>query len=211
MANLALETEEVVEGRVMHVAECPISFERFLDLAPGRWVELIDGVVVEKPMVQLDHELCTRWLYAILIDYTEERVLGRALSSRIMVKADNFGGRMPDLLFVRQDNLQIVQQKAVFGAPDLVVEVVSPNDRPSDLRALEADYYRLGVQELIFIDLQKGQIKQLARGEQEYRRTTITTGPITFATVAGLTLQAEWLLREPRPGIRTTLNALLSA
>jgi hypothetical protein len=27
-------------------------------------------------------------------------------------------------------------------------------------------------------------------------------------TIEGLTLQAEWILREPRPGVRATLNAL---
>ena len=32
-----------------------------------------------------------------------------------MVKTDDFDGRMPDLLFVRQERLAIVEQKAVRG------------------------------------------------------------------------------------------------
>ena len=62
---------------------------------------------------------------------------------------------MPDLLLVRKDNLEIVHQRAVYGAPDLIVEVISPYDRPPDLRSLEADYFRLGVEELMFINLRK--------------------------------------------------------
>ena len=209
MADLLLETEKVVEARVLHIAERPISFTRFIEAADGLDAELMDGVLVEKPMVQLDHELCSGWLYRLVGGYIEERGLGRMLSSRIMVQTDNFGGRMPDLLFVRQERMDIVRQKAVFGAPDLVIEIVSPNDRPSDLRALEADYHRLGVPELVFINLGKQEIRLLRRRDDGYEEAVVTAGSIALETIAGLTLQAEWILQEPRPGVRATLNALL--
>ena len=211
MANLVLEneTEQVVEDRIVHVADRPIPFARFLEMNSGRWMELVDGVVVEKQMIQLDHELCSRWLYHVAGTYIEELALGTMLSSRIMVQTDTFGGRMPDLLFVRQERMAIVQQKAVFGAPDLVIEIVSPNDRPSHLRELEAEYFRLGVPELVFIHLRKQEIWQLWRGEEGYAQTIVTDGPVTFETIPDLTLQAEWILREPRPAVRATLNALL--
>ena len=208
MGNLLMETEECIEARVVHVAERPITFARFLKTAPDQFLELVDGVIVEKPMVQLDHELCSGWLHRILGDYVEERSLGRVLTSRIMVQTSEFSGRMPDLLFVRQQRLDIVQQKAVYGAPDLIIEIVSPNDRPSDLRALEADYFRLGVPELVFIDLRQQEIRLLHRGVEEYAQTIVTSGPVTFAALGGLPLEAEWILREPRPGVRATLNAL---
>lgn len=211
MADLLMETEEVVEGRVVHIAERPIPFERFLPLAEGRYFELVDGVIVEKPMVQLDHELCSGWLYAVMKLYVEKRGLGRMLSSRIMVKTDDFGGRMPDLLFVRQERIQIVQQKAVYGAPDLIIEIVSPGDRPAHLRALEADYARLGVEELVFIHLHTREIRLLHLQNGNYEATTLTSGSIMFTTIEGLTLQAEWILQEPRPDALDTLIALLSS
>jgi hypothetical protein len=122
MGNLLLETEEVVEARVVHIAERPIPFERFLDLAQGRYVESVDG---------------------------------------------------------------------------------------SDLRALEADYARLGVEELVFIPLRRQEIRLLHLRDKVYEETIITSGPVTFAAIEGLTLQAEWILQEPRPSVRATLNALL--
>lgn len=122
MANSLLEkeTEQNVEARIVHIGERAIPFEHFLTLADGRYLELSRGVVVEKPMIQLDHELCSSWLYQIIGPYLQEKELGLMLSSRIMVKTDEFGARLPDLLFVRQDRLHIVQQKGVFGAPDLI-------------------------------------------------------------------------------------------
>ena len=163
MANLLLESERSVEARIVHVGEQAISFEHFLDMAEGRLVELVNGVIQEKPMIQLDHELCSRWLYSVTWLYAYERGLGEMLSSRIMVKTDAFSGRMPDLLFVRQENIAIVQQQAMRGAPDLIIEIASPTDRPAHLRELEAEYFGLGVSELVFIHLQKQEIHLLRR------------------------------------------------
>ena len=212
MTNLLIETEteESVEGRVVHVGARPIPFTRFLQMNADCWMELVDGIVVEKAMVQLDHERCSRWLYQVMGLYVQRRALGEMLSSRIMVRIDAFGGRMPDLLFVRQERAAILQQKAVYGAPDLIIEIVSAHDRPSDLRALEADYFRLGVPELVFVDLRRQEIRLLARGEEGYQETVVTSGPVGFASLPELTLQAEWILREPRPDEFDTLRSLLS-
>jgi len=35
-------------------------------------------------------------------------------------------------------------------APDLVIELISPNDRPSDIVVLEMDYRAIGVTEIVF-------------------------------------------------------------
>lgn len=212
MANLLLEceTEQNVEARIVHVGERPIPFDHFLCMAEGRFVELAKGVIVEKPMIQLDHEHCSRWLYSVVWPYVNKLGLGEMLSSRIMVKTDTFGGRMPDLLFVRQERMDIVQQQAVRGAPDLVIEIASPNDRPSHLRELEAEYFGLGVPELVFIHLRKQEIRLLRRNEEGYAETVITEGPVTFAALPGLTLQAEWILQEPRPNVYDTLTMLLT-
>ncbi len=211
MANFLLETETEtsLEARIFHVGARPIPFERFLDLAEGRFVELARGVIVEKPMVQLDHERCSRWLYQVVGEYAQELGLGEMLSSRIMVKTEDFDGRMPDLLFVRQERSHIVQQRAVYGAPDLIIEIASPNDYPADFRALETDYFRLGVPEFVLIHLKKQEIRLMRRKETGYVETIIKEGPITFAALPGLVLQAEAILREPRPGVRATLKALL--
>lgn len=212
MANLLLETqtEQSLEARIVHVGERAIQFEYFLCMAEGQFLELVQGVIVEKPMIQLDHELCTSWLYQVIGPYVQEMGLGEVLSSRIMVKTGDFGGRMPDLLFVKQERLAIMQQKAVYGAPDLIIEIVSPTDRPSRLRELEADYFRLGVSELVFIHLRTQEIHLLHQTDAGYIATVVTKGPVTFATLPDLTLQAEWLLREPRPDVFDTLTILFS-
>lgn len=206
------ELEESVEGRVVRFAPRPITFAQFLEMGrPKEWVELVGGVLEEKPVVQLDHELTEGWLYQVMGTYAQHRGLGKVFHSRFPVQINAFGGRLPDLMFVRQEQMHLVEQKAVFGIPDLVIEVVSPNDRPSALRTLEADYCTLGVPEILFVNTRKPEIRILRKRSDEYSETSVTSGPLTFETVPGLTLQAEWILHEPRPDVYDTLTALLSS
>ena len=94
MANILLETENemTLASRRIHVEDRLIDFERFLEMARDQYVDLVSGVIVEKPMVRLDHELCTSWLYQLIGPYVRKLKLGRMLSSRIMVKTETFGG-----------------------------------------------------------------------------------------------------------------------
>ena len=215
MADL-LELPEItvsVEGRVVRHADHPIDFETFLDLSFGhdRDFELINGVMVEKMSAQLTHERLLGWLYHISAFFAEQRNLGQVLSSRTTVEINAYRGRMPDMLFVRRERSDIVRERAIYGAPDLAVEIVSPNDRPSDIIDVETDYRTLGVAEIVFIDVYKQRVRVVRREGTEYLEETLTTGEWRSRALSGLNLQVSWLLTEPRPDMMNTLQALLSA
>jgi Uma2 family endonuclease len=210
MANLALETTQTVEGRVVRFSERPITFEEFLDLSGDSEMELVDGVMVEQMAAQLDHEKLFGWLFSILKDYVRHKGLGIVLGSRTAVEISSFGGRLPDILFVRQEHMDIVRQKAVYGAPDLIIEIVSPNDRPSDIIALETDYRSIDVPEIWFIDQPKRRIRVLHKRPEGYTEEQLTTGTLRSEAVQGLELNVEWLFTDPRPDEFDTLTKLLA-
>src|SRR5438874_5926949 len=67
----------------------------------------------------------------------------------------------PDVAFVRADRLPPPDQRERFLelAPDLAVEIVSPTDRPGDVRAKVPAYLRHGVQLLwIIIEPRRQQV-----------------------------------------------------
>src|SRR5437762_13411544 len=101
-AVLSKATEERGEVRTWSWPK-PITFEEFLDLYMGRDdnVELIDGEVVERKMVQYDHENLLMWLLSISRIYTDNRGLGKVMGSRTAVQITSFRGRLPDMIFVR--------------------------------------------------------------------------------------------------------------
>ena len=93
MATLSLETESNANfaPQRVHVGERLIGFERYLELGQKKYVDLIDGLIVEKAEVHLDHELCRRWLYQVLGAYIEELKLGELFNARIAVQTESFG------------------------------------------------------------------------------------------------------------------------
>jgi Uma2 family endonuclease len=203
--------ERVHEETVKWVGARPLTFAEFLDnYGPKDQVELIDGVVVERSLVQLGHEKLIDWLRFVIGLYVRAHKMGIVLGSRTAVEINRFRGRLPDLLFVRQDRMEIVQQKAIFGAPDLVVEVISPNDRPSDVIALETDYRSIGVAEIVFVDQRRRCLRILRREEPEYIEELLTTGALVLKTLDGIRLEMQWMFSEPRSDERSTADALLA-
>ncbi len=203
--------EKAVEGRVVWFSERPLPFEAFLELSNGTDRELVDGVMVERIEAQpLDHELLFGWLIWLLYGYVQQNGLGIVLGSRTAVEIGPFGGRLPDILFVRQERMEIVQQKGVYGPPDLVLEIASPNDKPSDIISLETDYRSVNVKEIWFIDPQRKRVRVLRRQAADYEEAELTTGTLASEAVAGFEIQVEWLFQDPRPNMLDTLTALLS-
>jgi Uma2 family endonuclease len=210
MTTLFLERVETAEHRVLWHAERPITFAEFLEM-PERQEqqELAGGVIVEKEMVPLDHEKLLLWLVRLVGSYAEARQLGLILGSRTLVATGLFGGRLPDMVFVRADNLGIVGQKAITDTPDLILEIVSPNDRPYHLVALETEYRSLSVPEIIFLDQQKRQVRTVRLREGGYEEEVFSEGALVLERIGELTLPLRWLFEEPRPEVFATLRTLL--
>lgn len=210
MSTVTVDMTSEVEARVIRREERPITFERYLELSDGRDFELVQGVMVERMAAHLAHEKLFTWLHTLLHLYVQRRGAGIVLGSRTAVKLDPFGGRLPDVVFVSNARLTILQESGIYGAPDLVIELASPNDRPSDEVNLETDYRNLGVPEIVFVNAQKRRVRILRLRGTEYEESTVTAGEVAFETVPGFSVQAEWLFDEPRPDELDTLMALLS-
>jgi Uma2 family endonuclease len=146
----------------------------------------------------------------LLNGYVRQHGLGTVLGSRTPVEIDAFGGRLPDLLFVRVDREHIIQDRAIYGAPDLVIEILSPNDCPSDVLALETDYRNIGVAEIVFVDPPKSRLLVLRRRENDYALETLTSGAFHSETVPGFRFQIEQLFQDPLPNEFDLLQALLT-
>jgi Uma2 family endonuclease len=91
-----------------------------------------------------------------------------------------------------------------------VIEIVSPNDLASHNIALETDYRNIGVGEIVFIDLPKQHVRVLRQRESDYEEEVVTAGPLVLEALARMRLEAAWLLAEPRPDERATVDSLLA-
>ena len=67
------------------------------------------------------------WLIGLLEFFVEERELGEVFGSRAAFRLDALNSPEPDIAFVRKSRLGQIAGGHFHGAPDLAVELVSPD------------------------------------------------------------------------------------
>ncbi|MCS7252466.1 MAG: Uma2 family endonuclease [Armatimonadetes bacterium] len=192
------------------VGDRPLTFEEFVRrFGEDENVELIDGIVFGRNSAHLTHESLQGWLLRILGIYVSERDLGIVLGSRTAVRIDAFSGRLPDILFVRKDRMEIVKEDGIYGAPDFVIEIHSVGERKSRIVSLIADYIRVGVSEIWIIDLGRKVLRVILKGKRGYRELALRKGVLESAAVEGFWLRVDWLFMDLRPKETEVLSKLL--
>lgn len=110
----------------------------------GNRYELLDGEIVRSPAPMTKHQRIVVAGIAILLE-AERAGYGQVFVAPRDVVLDEHNVVQPDLLFVTNERLSIVTEKNIQGAPDLVIEVLSPSTSSKDLGDKLSTYARFGV------------------------------------------------------------------
>ena len=113
----------------------------------GNRHELIDGVHYVSPSAVPRHQVILCELFFQVRLHLEAQPQGTVLLSPCDVVFTLFDIVVPDLFFVQAGRAGIVGEKNIQGAPDLVVEILSPSTRRRDEGVKLALYDRGGVSE----------------------------------------------------------------
>jgi Uma2 family endonuclease len=159
--------------------------------------ELIFGVprVADAPFVS--HQRVVLRIALALQQHVEPETLGEILFAPIDIVFDAERALVlqPDLLFVSRARASIVRER-VYGAPDLVVEVLSPRPRIGDLAERVRWFAQYGVREIWVYD----------QGRREMRVLTCADGQVRGAVA----LAGEDRMRsEVLPGFTPTLASIV--
>lgn len=115
--------------------------------------EFWDGEKITLTPGAPEHEYVFSNLITVVNNYVKQHKLGKMFGSNTAlylhgdVNRSDF--RLPDFTFVAEHRLDIVQRKGIYGAPDLIVEVLSPGKANTDRdRIVKYELYeRFGVKE----------------------------------------------------------------
>ncbi|HVO23262.1 MAG TPA: Uma2 family endonuclease [Candidatus Margulisiibacteriota bacterium] len=121
----------------------------------GNRYEIINGEVYVTPPPYTVHQRVSRNLERILDRHVTENDLGEVLHAPVGVVLEKPSGVQPDIIFIAKARLSIIQEKAVFGAPELVVEIVSSSTASRDRSLKKELYARTGVQHYWRLDPRK--------------------------------------------------------
>ncbi len=158
--------------------------------------ELVNGVIVMHTPASVIHERLFRFLLQVVGGYVEHWELGEVLGSRVAVRLGEGHTYEPDLLFISRRRLHIIKEDAVYGAPDLVMEILSAGTYRYDTGSKREGYERAGVWELWLIDPYGPEGTQLLHRDEttgRFRPVEPEGGVYRSAVIKGLTLQSTWL------------------
>ena len=97
----------------------------------GKRREIVDGELIVTPAPKLSHQEILLNLAMAFGKYLEQNPIGKLIISPMDVILSDFDVLEPDLLLVLNENRGILQDW-VRGAPDLVIEILSPTTAAHD-------------------------------------------------------------------------------
>ncbi|GBC95909.1 hypothetical protein HRbin16_01709 [bacterium HR16] len=169
------------------------ALEEWLSLPEGPpYYELEVGKLVPMPPPRREHQQITGLLFARLHDYCRQSGAGTVVME-VDVALPNGRGYIPDIAFIareREEQLLAADGK-VHGAPDLVVEVLSPSTRLRDLFTKLEGYQQAGVRFYWVIDPESLLIAEYELTEEGYVLRSHVQGDASFRPK----LFPEWEIR----------------
>ena len=114
--------------------------------------ELLNGELIMVPAPNMKHQWVLGRLHIELGRFTQEHGRGEVYVAPVDVVLSETDVVQPDVLFISRAHRQRITEENVRGAPDLVIEVLSPSTAEQDLGYKHDLYARHGVLEYWIVD-----------------------------------------------------------
>ena len=173
-------------------ARVRLTYQDYVDLPDDKRYEIIDGELYEMTAPTLRHQDILLDLGIIFKPHVLANGLGRVYVSPVDVVFAQGDIVQPDLVFVSEARRHIMQDHAIVGAPDLVIEILSPSTVAHD-RKRKADLYaRYGVLEYWMVDMETETIEVRRLRDGEYGDAEIyDSGLVSSPLIPGLEVRLE--------------------
>ncbi len=124
----------------------------------GNRYESINGVLHVTAAPRWRHQVVSTRLLMMLYEVLDDPGHGEVVAAPGVEFPTTGEGVQPDILFVSNERRHIVKEAGIVGAPDLVVEVLSPSTAERDRGAKRRLYERQGVREYWIVDPAENQV-----------------------------------------------------
>jgi Uma2 family endonuclease len=158
--------------------------------------QVIEGNLLMSPSPTLYHQRIVGRLHALLFAFLARHPLGEVFVAPLDVFLTDVNVYQPDVIFVSSERKCIISADGIEGAPDLVVEVLSPATARLDKGSKRKVYARTGVRELWLVDPEARwiQVFDFATDAETPVRTVGPKGMLTSELLPGLRLRAVDIL-----------------
>ena len=149
----------------------------------GKRYEVHDGALSPLPTPTTLHQIVLGELAMALRAHVKPRDLGLVLMAPLDVilsdRPDETTILQPDILFLDRERLSLISERAIEGAPALVIEILSPSTAATDRGRKRELYARYGVPYLWFVDPDTREIEAHVLDSSGYRLAARASGTDT--------------------------------
>jgi Uma2 family endonuclease len=175
------------------VPRAVLTWEHYQELPnDGKRYEIIDGELYVSPAPSEKHQRVATRLTSRFVFYTETHYLGEVYSAPFEVRLAWSDIVQPDIVFVSRQRGRVITSARIDGAPDLVVEIISPSSVKTDEETKRNLYAKYGVKYYWIIDPLAEWIRAYELGADGlYELVAEAHGNVTFSAPPFADLQID--------------------
>lgn len=128
------------------------TYSDYLQTPEGGKFQLIDGELIEMTSPSLNHQEVLLNLVSEIRGYLVKNKIGKVFVAPLDVYFSEEEVYQPDILFLLTASFSKMKENKIEGAPDLVIEVLSPSTAYYDLKHKKSVYAKQGVKEYWIVD-----------------------------------------------------------
>lgn len=184
------------ESAAQYKAKKVHTYQDYLELPDDRnRYEIIEGELIMSPSPTTIHQKVSLNIEVAIQSHLEKNAQGELFHAPCDVKLSETNVVQPDIFFISNENKKIIADDNIQGAPDLIIEILSPSSAYYDLVEKKELYEKFGVKEYWIVDpkkhwaeiyvLKKGKyvLHQRAEKSASLRSTVLKGFEVTLKTI----------------------------
>lgn len=154
--------------------------------------ELLNGELVQKASPTVQHQRISMRLISAFLKHLDQNPVGEIFHAPLDVVLNDYNAPQPDIIFIRKENTGIIdeQEQIVLGAPDILIEILSPGSIKRDRIEKKELYEKFAVPEFWIVDPnnQSIEVYQFLEGRYQIFAFAAEAGTVQSAVLPGLDL-----------------------
>ena len=175
------------------VTKTKLTYQDYAKTPDDERYELIDGELLVVPTPNIAHQGSHASLGSLMWSFVRQHDLGRVFLAPTDVVLSDTDVVQPDVLFISKEREHIISEANIQGAPDLVVEILSPSTSSRDWREKRQLYAEHGVGEYWTADASNKvvYVMLLKNGVLEIVETYASGDVLTSPTLKGFEVSVD--------------------
>lgn len=169
------------------------TYEDYLQIEDEKRYEVHEGELMMVPAPTTTHQRISWKIERIIGDFIIEKGLGEIFDAPTDVVLSDDVVVQPDILFISKERAGIIEERAVMGPPDLIVEILSASSTFSDSVRKKELYKRYGVREYWLVFPEEKAIEVMTLEEGFYREYSVAKdeGKVRSKVLEGMEVDLE--------------------